>query len=121
LGAGPHTYAEKTGGVSRTGPPEITIPTGSCSRRFFGFDLFFIGPLQMLVGLADARRQRERFATGARMTSRAGIEPVSKAEARISTSDANAGSKVKSLNVRNLARRPSRRRTPLVAYRHAAN
>lgn len=75
----------------------------------------------MLVGLADARRQRERFATGARMTSRAGTEPVYKADARISTSDANAGSKVNSLNVRDLVRQPSRRRIPLVAYRHAAN
>jgi hypothetical protein len=91
-----------SGGVSRVSPPEITIPIGSGSRRSFGF---FLAPIMTLapvmVGPKRARRQRERFATGARVTSKAGIEPP-EVERRISSSGASPRVGANSLRERGL-------------------
>jgi hypothetical protein len=63
-----------SGSASRTGPPEITIPTGSDSYPFFGLLFRFMGRSVGGVArfcLVSTRRQRERFATDARATSSA--------------------------------------------------
>jgi hypothetical protein len=66
----------------------MTIPIGSPSVFFFGFFSSFIGIRSESSTLVIARRWRERFATGARMTSES-ASAARKAAGHTSTSGAS--------------------------------